>query len=151
MKLIIAIAIVVIGLSITCMPGSADAWEHPHLTEPLPHDAADIPPVEMTGRAAVAVWLDCHSPSCEGMELRQSELFAGYEYVPAPAAITTDRGCFTWSRSETNPCALRAFIYIEAPVYLYTDMDITMVRTGGVSYLWLNDELHIDEYFALHR
>lgn len=151
MKFVIAIATVIIGLSLACLPDSAEGWEHPHLIEPLPHDAADIPPVEMTGRAAVTVWLDCHPPSCDGLELQKSEMFTGYEYIPAPAALNAEGQCFNWSWTEPNPCALRAFIYIEAPVYLYTDMEITMVRSGGVSYLWLNDEMHIDEYFALHR
>ena len=150
MKLIVAIVTLIIGLSLTFMPAAANAWEHPHLVEPLPHDVADIPPVEMTGKAAVAVWLDCHPLSCEGMELPGSGLFPSYEYMPAPEALTAERGCYHWSSTEANACALRAFISIAAPVYRFTDMEITIFPGGGYSYLWLNEEMCIAEYFAAH-
>ena len=150
MKIAIAIATVIIGLSLSFLPESAGAWEHPHLVEPLPHDVADIPPMEMTGSAAVAIRLDCHPVSCEGLELPDSGLFPDYEYIPAPTALTGEHECYRWSLTEAGGCALRAFIVIHAPVYLFSDMEIAIHRGGGFTYLWLNEEMHIDEYFAAH-
>lgn len=140
MKLIIVLATVIIGLSLTFLPDSANAWEHSDSEprpEPLPHDAADIPPVEMTGRAAIAVWVQCHPDLCASQRALVESWVGKENIIPAPRALTPGSWYPHWSLSEMDGRALRAFIPVTDPdIHSISDTQMVIHHCCAASLLW---------------
>ena len=115
----ILIAVVAIAIASVITSDINALYEDHPMHQPLAHDVADIPPIEMTGQAAVAVWMECTAVTtgwtatpypCEGRDLPYTGMY-GYDLVPAPAVLTEDRdGYNDWSLDTTNSRALRAFL-----------------------------------------
>ena len=152
-----AIAMVAVAWGMTSSV-SAGHEDHP-MYQPLAHDVADIPPIEMTGQAAVSVWIECTilepgpivvPASCEGRDLPYMEMY-GYSFVPAPEVLKEDRdGYNDWSRETSNSRALRAFWIVGKPIYRHnTQMSILIgASSGGYRYQWLEYETSMYEYLT---
>ena len=152
----IFVALVAIAL-VSLMTASVSAlYEDSPMYQPLAHDVADIPPFEMTGTAAIAVWMECTvvekgfqitPASCEGRDLPYMEMY-GYDFIPAPEVMREDRhGYSDWSLEKTNSRALRAFWIVDKPIYQHNTRMSMLISLGGTyKYQWLDYETHVDEY-----
>ena len=156
LSILTAIAMIIVAWIMTSEV-SALYEDHP-MYQPLAHDVADIPPIEMTGQAAVAVWMKCAAVTtgwtaipypCEGRDLPYTRMY-GYDITPAPEALTEDRdGYNDWSLDITNSRALRAFWIVDKPIYeRNTTMSMLMHSTGAYQYQWLDRETSLHVYMT---
>lgn len=153
---ILAVVVAVIAAWVMTSEISAQHEDHP-MYQPLAHDVADIPPIEMTGQAAVAVWMECTilepgwkvTPgSCEGQDLPYMEMH-GYSFTAVPGILTEERNGYNdWSTETSNSRVLRAFWIVDKPIYEHnTSMSMLIhASSGGYQYQWLDYETGLDEY-----